>query len=42
MTDSTSENARQSALDYHEFPNPGKIGIRATKPMANQRDLSRA
>jgi malate dehydrogenase (oxaloacetate-decarboxylating)(NADP+) len=37
-----SENARQWALDYHEFPRPGKLEIRATKPMANQRDLSRA
>ena len=35
-----SENARQAALDYHEFPKPGKLEIRATKPMANQRDLS--
>ena len=42
MTDSTSENARQSALDYHALPKPGKLEIRATKPMANQRDLSRA
>ena len=40
MTDSSSENARQAALDYHEFPKPGKLEIRATKPMANQRDLS--
>ena len=40
MTDSTSENARQAALDYHEFPKPGKLEIRATKPMANQRDLA--
>ena len=42
MTDGSSENARQAALDYHEFPRPGKLEIRATKPMANQRDLSRA
>ena len=34
--------ARSKALDYHEFPNPGKLEIRATKPMANGRDLSRA
>jgi len=33
---------RQSALDYHEFPKPGKLEIRATKPMANGRDLARA
>jgi malate dehydrogenase (oxaloacetate-decarboxylating)(NADP+) len=36
------ENARQAALDYHEFPRPGKLEIRATKPLANGRDLSRA
>ena len=34
--------ARQAALDYHEFPRPGKLEIRATKPMANGRDLARA
>jgi len=34
--------ARQKALDYHEFPTPGKLEIRATKPLANQRDLARA
>ncbi len=33
---------RQAALDYHEFPKPGKLEIRATKPMANGRDLARA
>ena len=38
----TSSDAKQAALDYHEFPRPGKLEIRATKPMANQRDLSRA
>jgi malate dehydrogenase (oxaloacetate-decarboxylating)(NADP+) len=36
------DKARQAALDYHEFPRPGKLEIRATKPMANQRDLARA
>ncbi|MCC6864014.1 MAG: NADP-dependent malic enzyme [Rhodobacteraceae bacterium] len=35
-------NARQEALDYHEFPKPGKLEIRATKTLANGRDLSRA
>ena len=34
--------ARQEALDYHEFPRPGKLEIRATKPMATGRDLSNA
>ena len=33
---------RSKSLDYHEFPTPGKLEIRATKPMANGRDLSRA
>ena len=33
---------RQLALDYHEFPKPGKLEIRATKPLATQRDLARA
>ncbi len=42
MDDRRQDNARQAALDYHEFPRPGKLEIRATKPMANGRDLSRA
>ena len=33
---------RKAALDYHEFPKPGKLEIRATKPLANGRDLARA
>lgn len=33
---------RDAALRYHEFPRPGKLEIRATKPMANGRDLARA
>jgi malate dehydrogenase (oxaloacetate-decarboxylating)(NADP+) len=33
---------RQNALDYHEFPHPGKLEIRATKPLATGRDLARA
>jgi malate dehydrogenase (oxaloacetate-decarboxylating)(NADP+) len=40
--DARHDNARQAALDYHEFPKPGKLEIRATKPLANGRDLSRA
>ncbi|MEX0366436.1 MAG: NADP-dependent malic enzyme [Ruegeria sp.] len=40
MSDTPSQ--RQAALDYHEFPKPGKLEIKATKPMANGRDLSRA
>ena len=33
---------RQAALFYHEYPKPGKLEIRATKPLANGRDLARA
>ncbi|PZX15258.1 malate dehydrogenase (oxaloacetate-decarboxylating)(NADP+) [Palleronia aestuarii] len=33
---------RAAALDYHRYPKPGKLEIRATKPMANGRDLARA
>ncbi|MFY0646830.1 NADP-dependent malic enzyme [Sulfitobacter geojensis] len=40
MTD--TPNLRQAALDYHAFPKPGKLEIRATKPLANGRDLARA
>lgn len=32
----------QMALDYHEFPRPGKISVVPTKPLANQDDLSLA
>ncbi|MFZ1727870.1 MAG: NADP-dependent malic enzyme [Albidovulum sp.] len=42
MDETRQENTRQAALDYHEFPKPGKLEIRATKPMANGRDLARA
>ena len=42
MDEVRQDNARQEALDYHEFPKPGKLEIRATKPLANGRDLSRA
>jgi malate dehydrogenase (oxaloacetate-decarboxylating)(NADP+) len=42
-----SESERQTftdeeALAFHRFPQPGKIAITATKPMATQRDLSLA
>ena len=43
MQDQTKKDAeRQAALDYHEFPRPGKLEIRPTKPMATARDLARA
>ena len=37
-----NQTLRQAALFYHEHPKPGKLEIRATKPMANGRDLARA
>lgn len=37
-----AQAARKAALNYHEFPKPGKLEIRATKPMATGRDLSYA
>jgi len=40
--DKTRQAAREAALRYHRYPKPGKLEIRATKPMANQRDLARA
>ena len=39
---SENQSLRQAALSYHAYPKPGKLEIRATKPMANGRDLSRA
>ncbi len=33
---------RRAALEYHEFPQPGKIAIAATKQMSNQHDLALA
>ncbi len=32
----------QKALDYHEFPRPGKISVESSKPCATQYDLSLA
>ncbi|MEM6387483.1 MAG: NADP-dependent malic enzyme [Pseudomonadota bacterium] len=43
MTGDARETAlKMAALDYHEFPKPGKLEVRATKPLANGRDLARA
>ena len=33
---------RRAALEYHEFPTPGKIAIAATKQLVNQHDLALA
>ena len=39
---SDTPNLRKAALEYHAYPKPGKLEIKATKPMANGRDLARA
>ncbi|AXQ31033.1 NADP-dependent malic enzyme [Solimonas sp. K1W22B-7] len=36
------EELRRAALDYHEFPVPGKLSVTPTKQMSNQRDLALA
>ncbi|MDK2124274.1 NADP-dependent malic enzyme [Parachitinimonas caeni] len=36
------EELRKSALEYHQFPKPGKIQVAPTKPLASQRDLALA
>lgn len=39
---SARDELRRAALEYHEFPTPGKIAIAATKTLSNQRDLALA
>ena len=36
------DGLKQAALDYHEFPVPGKLSITPTKQLVNQRDLALA
>jgi len=31
---------KQAALEYHQFPTPGKIAIAPTKQLTNQLDLA--
>ena len=33
---------RRAALEYHEFPTPGKISVQASKQLVNQHDLALA
>jgi malate dehydrogenase (oxaloacetate-decarboxylating)(NADP+) len=48
MTDTTGKTEqkraelRKAALEYHEFPHPGKVAITATKQLVNQHDLALA
>ncbi|HRJ53975.1 MAG TPA: NADP-dependent malic enzyme [Candidatus Thiothrix moscowensis] len=36
------DELNQAALDYHRYPNPGKLEVTPTKNMVNQRDLALA
>ena len=40
--DEKRSELRQAALEYHEFPTPGKVAIAATKQLINQHDLALA
>ena len=42
MTETSRDGAREAALSYHAEPHPGKLEVRATKPLATGRDLARA
>ncbi len=41
-TDEHRAEMRSAALEYHEFPTPGKIAVSATKQLLNQHDLGLA
>ena len=41
-TEEKRAQLRRAALEYHEFPAPGKIAIAATKQLVNQHDLALA
>lgn len=40
--DTAHSQLAKDALEYHQFPRPGKIALKATKPMVTQRDLALA
>ncbi len=42
MSDARNDSLKTAALEYHRNPKPGKLEVRATKPLANARDLSLA
>src|SRR5258705_7541493 len=39
---SYSEDLHSAALAYHRLPRPGKLELKAIRPLANQRDLALA
>ncbi len=42
MAQPLDPSLRAAALEYHEFPHPGKISVVPTKSLVNQRDLALA
>jgi malate dehydrogenase (oxaloacetate-decarboxylating)(NADP+) len=42
MAEQKASELKAAALEYHEFPTPGKLEVTATKQMINQRDLALA
>ena len=42
MSSPISSDLKSGALVYHSEPKPGKLEIRATKPLGNQRDMALA
>lgn len=42
MSRDVTEELREAALYYHRHPRPGKLEVKATKPLGNQRDLALA
>ena len=42
QADDKRAQLRRAALEYHEFPTPGKVSIAATKQLVNQHDLALA
>jgi malate dehydrogenase (oxaloacetate-decarboxylating)(NADP+) len=42
MKDNDTDAPLSDALEYHQRDRPGKLAIRATKPLSSQRDLALA
>ena len=42
LRETMNDTLKKSALDYHEFPRPGKLAIEITKPVNGPEDLSLA
>ena len=42
MSKDADADINQAALEYHQYPVPGKISVELTKPTASQQDLALA